>query len=149
MNGYLNTDQKTSKAHCLSCLHYTYRYSSDILSTTLQAGHPWGCGSTFAGTTEILTRQNSDCLWGPNCHLHNAHRGRWGGYSSEEREWNWTLILIGEVKNEWSCNSIPPHTSMQFTDTKYNFLYIRSNCGKVNQIWTGQYPTHFIPLIIH
>ena len=49
---------KMSQAHRMSRLRHTHRYSSGIINTKLQAGQPWGCGSTFAGTTGILTRQN-------------------------------------------------------------------------------------------
>ena len=50
-----------SQSHCMPRLRHTHRYSSGIINTMLQAGQPWGCGSTFAGTTEILTRQNPHC----------------------------------------------------------------------------------------
>ena len=57
----LKSLNKMSQSHCPSRLHHTHRYNSGIRNTMLQAGQPWGCGSSFARKTEILTAQNPHC----------------------------------------------------------------------------------------
>jgi len=97
------------QAHRLTRLHYTHRYSSGSIKPILQAGQPWGCGSTFAGTTEILTLQNPACFWDPLYYLHIAHWRRRGdiflrGRRKDERRFLWWMLRLS------GALSLFPHT---------------------------------------
>jgi len=74
-----------SQTHWMSRLRHTHRYSSGIINNMLQAGQPWVCALTFAGTIEILTRQNTHCS-GTHTAIYILLIGAVWEHTSEERE---------------------------------------------------------------
>ena len=74
---WLHEHSQINRQNHTAC-QYIYRHNSVNVKTMLQAGQPCGCRSTFAGTTEVLTRQNPDSLWDPHCYINYAYRRRYG-----------------------------------------------------------------------